>query len=292
MDEVELLRSVGVGIAHWTDQPAKTGCTVIVLPAGAVASGEIRGGAPATREFGLLDPMASVQTVDAIVLSGGSAFGLAAGDGVVEALESAGRGYATSFGRVPIVVGLSLYDLGVGRADIRPGPAAGRAAAVTALTGEVEALRGSVGAGAGATIGKWGGATTSRASGLGVAVVSRSRVWVMALVAVNAFGFVGVEPPPLDVDEPVLPSIGENTTIGVVLTNAAVDKLMCHRLAQGAHGGYARSIFPAHTAVDGDAVVAAGVGLDRAVEVHPLWLRAAAEAAMARAVLDAAAAAG
>lgn len=278
-------------MAHWTDHQARTGCTVIVLPAGSVASGEIRGGAPASREFGLLDPLASVQTVDAVVLSGGSAFGLAAADGVVDALETAGRGYPTAYGKVPIVVGLSLYDLGVGRADVRPGPAEGRAAAVIALDGVVQTLRGPVGAGAGATAGKWGGPATSRAAGLGVAVAARDPAWVMALVAVNAFGYVGVDPPH-ELDEPVLPPIGENTTIGVVLTNAAVDKPACHRLAQGAHGGFSRSIFPSHTAVDGDAVVAAGVGRQGAVQCHPLWLRAAAELAMSQAVLDAGTASG
>ncbi len=286
MDEKGLLRAAGVGVAHWTHEEAMTGCTVFVLPAGSIASGEIRGSAPATREFGLLEPLASVQTVDAIVLSGGSAFGLAAGDGVVDALETAGRGFATRFGNVPIVVGLSLYDLGVGRADIRPGAAEGRAAALLALDGQVQDLRGSIGAGAGATIGKWGGPDTTGSGGLGVGGVVLESAWVMAIVAVNAFGYVGSSAPS-EIGEPVMPPIGENTTVGVVLTNAAVDKAMCNHLAQGAHDGYVRSIFPVHTAVDGDAVVAAGVGLRDAVEANPMWLRAAAELAAAHAVLDA-----
>lgn len=286
MDEKGLLRAAGVGVAHWTDEEAKTGCTVFVLPAGSIASGEIRGSAPATREFGLLAPLASVQTVDAIVLSGGSAFGLAAGDGVADVLEAAGRGFVTRFGNVPIVVGLSLYDLGVGRADVRPGAAEGRAAASLALEGRIQALRGPVGAGAGATTGKWGGPATTASGGLGLGVVVLGSAWVMAIAAVNAFGYVG-RSALAEIGEPVMPPIGENTTIGVVLTNVAVDKAMCHRVAQGAHDGYARSIFPAHTAVDGDAVVAAGVGLREAVEANPMWLRAAAEQAAAQAVLDA-----
>lgn len=256
----------------------------MVLPEGSVASGEIRGSAPATREFGLLDPLASVQSVDAIVLSGGSAFGLSAADGVVGELEAAGRGFPTAFGPVPIVVGMSLFDLGVGASDVRPGPAEGASTARAALAGEVHELVGLLGAGTGATSGKWGGPTTAGAAGLGFDLIEMGEIWVAALVAVNAFGFVGSSLPH-DVSEPWKPAIGENTTIGVLLSNATLEKPTCHHLARAGHDGYAKSIFPAHTAADGDAVVAVATASTGAV-AHPMQMRAAAELAMARAVLS------
>ena len=280
----EILSASGIGLAHWTHAEAQTGCTVVVLPEGSVASGEIRGSAPATREFGLLDPLASVQSVDAIVLSGGSAFGLSAADGVVDELEAAGRGYPTTFGPVPIVVAMSLFDLGVGTPNIRPGPTEGAEAARAALAGEVQELNGPIGAGTGATSGKWGGPATTRAAGFGFHMIQLGEVWVAALVAVNAFGFVGSSPP-AEVGEPWKPAIGDNTTIGVLLTNATLEKSACHHLARAGHDGYAKSIFPAHTAVDGDAVVAAATASTGAL-AHPMQLRAAAELAMAHAVLS------
>jgi len=175
----------GVEIGHWTDAGARTGCTVIVLPPGVVASGEVRGGAPATREFALLAPQRLVQAIDAIVLTGGSAFGLAAADGVVEALEAEGRGYPTAHGRVPIVVAMALYDLGAGDPAVRPGPAEGRLAASN-RSGHT--AMGAVGAGAGATVGKWLGADRARVGGLGVATVRRGELTVTAVLAANAAG--------------------------------------------------------------------------------------------------------
>src|SRR5438477_3739022 len=144
-----------VRVGHWTDSAELPGCTAILLPEGATASGEVRGGAPATREFELLAPERTVEQVDAIVLSGGSAFGLAACDGVVRWLEERGRGFPTADGRVPIVVGASLFDLAVGDSSVRPGPAEGRAACEAAREGEPAVGR--VGAGTGATVGKWRG---------------------------------------------------------------------------------------------------------------------------------------
>ncbi len=175
----------GVEIGHWTDAGARTGCTVIVLPPGAVASGEVRGGAPATREFALLAPQRLVQTIDAVVLTGGSAFGLATADGVVEVLEAEGRGYPTAHGRVPIVVAMALYDLAEGDPAVRPGPAEGRLAASNRSS---HAAVGAVGAGAGATVGKWLGADRARAGGLGIATVRRGELAVTAVIAANAAG--------------------------------------------------------------------------------------------------------
>ena len=175
----------GVEVGHWTDAEARTGCTVVVLPPGTVASGEVRGGAPATREFALLAPERLVDCVDAVVLTGGSAFGLAACDGVMEALEAEGRGFAAPHGPVPIVVGMALYDLGVGDPAVRPAATAGRTAAAnrspTVPTGRV-------GAGAGATVSKWRGRDRAADAGLGAAVVRRGALTVTALVAANAAG--------------------------------------------------------------------------------------------------------
>ena len=126
----------GITVGHWTDEQARTGCTVVRFPEGTVASGEVRGGAPATREFALLDPTMLVQRLDAVVLSGGSAFGLAAADGVMVQLEDEGVGFETAAGRVPIVVGMSLFDLGEGDGSVRPGPDQGRAAAAAATAGQ------------------------------------------------------------------------------------------------------------------------------------------------------------
>lgn len=254
----------GVRVGHWTDAEARTGCTVVLLPEGTVASGEVRGGAPATREFALLDPTMMVTRLDAVVLSGGSAFGLAAADGVMGHLADAGVGFQTVGGRVPIVVAMSLYDLAVGDPTTRPTADDGRRAAQAAHAGAVET--GGVGAGTGATVAKWRGPEHRRPGGL-VTATRRGRdgLLVAALVAVNAFGEPGVDPG--DVADGSVAgsdlgdgSLGTNTTIGVVVTNARLDKVGCHLLAQSAHDGLARSVSPAHTSVDGDAFVAAATG--------------------------------
>lgn len=258
----------GVRVGHWTAAEGTTGCTVIVFPEGTVASGEVRGGAPATREFAMLEPSAMVQHVDAVVLSGGSAFGLATVDGVMSGLAEAGRGFETSAGRVPIVVGLALFDLAEGQ--VRPGPAAGRAALDRALDSWSAITYGGVGAGAGATVGKWR-PDRRRPGGLGYAEMSRQaatsegesvEVRVAALVAVNAVGDLDdgsiqfeSEAGRLDAAAPF-----ENTTIGVVWTNAGLDKIECRLVAESGHDGLARALIPAHTRYDGDALVAASLG--------------------------------
>lgn len=282
---------VGVGVGHWSDHDAMTGCTVVVFPEGTVASGEVRGGAPATREFALLDPTRTVASVDAVVMSGGSAFGLAAGDGAMRVLEAAGRGFETAAGRVPIVVGMGIYDLAVGRADVRPGPAEGAAAtsaALAAIDGPVAVGR--VGVGTGATLGKWRGREHARAGGLGAAVVRRDDVVVAALVVVNAVGEIddGVaaaaildgawEGWPAPVGDP---EGAEATTVGLVVTNAALDKVGCHLVAQGGHNGLARALVPAHTRGDGDAIVAAATGeVEAPVDVVRLLATMAVESAV------------
>ena len=179
----------GVEVGHWTDPDARTGCTVVVLPEATVASGEVRGGAPATRDFALLEPGRLVDHVDAVVLSGGSAFGLAAADGVVDELEAQGRGFPTTAGAVPIVVAMALFDLGVGDASVRPDATAGRSA-FQARTAHVET--GSVGAGTGATVGKWRGPQAAIPGGLGAAAVVRRRDGIDRPIPFLPFAILGL----------------------------------------------------------------------------------------------------
>ncbi len=264
----EAVVPTGVHVGHWSDANAQTGVTVVVLPPGTVASGEIRGGAPASREFSLLDPIRTVHHVDAVCLSGGSAFGLAAADGVLSGLEADGRGFPTPAGKVPIVVGMSIFDLAVGDASVRPGPVQGRAAYDSASS---DFATGRVGAGTGATLGKWKGAHATRHGGFGVATVRSGEAMVTALVVVNALGEIddgNARQLVARNDHGAWPgtgrfALGQNTTIGVIVTNATLDKVGCHLLAQSAHDGLAHAVFPPHTGADGDGFVAAATG-----EVH------------------------
>ena len=258
----------GVRVGHWTHTDAQTGCTVVLLPEGTVASGEIRGGAPATREFALLDPQRLVSTIDAVVLSGGSAFGLAAGDGVMGWLEQQGRGFPTKAGPVPIVIGMSLYDLTVGDGTIRPTAAHGAEAAAAAADGRHEV--GLVGAGTGATVGKWGGPDTTTPGGLGSATIRSGDIVVSALIAVNALGWIDDGTTTADPGPRWAPAEADfgNTTIGVVATNARLDKGDCHLAAQSGHDGFARALQPAHTSADGDALVVAATGTVDADPAH------------------------
>lgn len=229
----------------------------------AIASGEVRGSAPATREFALLDPTAIVDRIDAVVLSGGSAFGLAATDGAVRELESDGRGFETEYGNVPIVVGMSLFDLGVGSPSARPTEKDG-ADAVRSAAAHFDI--GPVGAGCGATVAKWLG--EPQPGGIGHASIRAGDVVVEAVVAVNAYGellsaasglgaYEGIAAGDFDWEALARPfKTAENTTIGVIITNAALTKTECSAMAKAGHDGMARALFPAHTAVDGDALVA------------------------------------
>jgi L-aminopeptidase/D-esterase-like protein len=273
----------GIRVGHWTGPD--TGVTVVWAPSGTVGSGEVRGGAPATRETALLDPTRLVERVDAVVLTGGSAFGLAAADGVVRFLAERGQGFPTAAGPVPIVVAAALFDLPVGRA---PGPEEGWAAAVDAARAE-PAVSGRIGAGRGATVGKWRGRDHAVPGGLGTAAVRAGDATVGALVACNALGDVigpdgrvlaGSTAPPEAQPFPA-PTPFEHTTLVVVATDARLPKTECHLLAQSAHDGLAQAIRPAHTRYDGDfaAVLATGE-----VDAHPDRLRMAATDAVARAV--------
>lgn len=281
----------GIRVGHFTDRDAATGCTVVLGDRPFVGSGEVRGSAPATREFSLLDPSATVGLVDAVVLCGGSAFGLAAADGVVSWLEDQDRGFPTPGGRVPIVVGMSLFDLTVGDGSVRPTATNGAAASASARPGDVEL--GSVGAGTGATVSKWRSGDEPVPGGLVSAAVTDGDLVVAALAAVNCFGDVvgsalAAEPQPswvrpappadpgasADRGAPGDPgtSVGTNTTIGVVATNAAADKAVCHHMARGAHDGLARAVSPPHTSVDGDAFVALATGEVPAGQDQLRWM--------------------
>ncbi len=282
----------GVTVGHWTSPAGDTGCTVVLMPEGTVASGEVRGGAPATREFALLDPMRMVQHIDAVVLSGGSAFGLSTADGVMRFLAEAGRGFATAGGVVPIVVGMCIYDLTVATSGTRPNAESGHSAALAATDGPV--LAGRVGGGAGATYRKWWGREGARPGGVGMATVRDGDAVVSALVVVNALGDIDPGdgslrdmPPHLTIspDLDAEPVFGTNTTIGVVVTNAKLDKIQCQLLAQGGHDGFARTLVPSHTAADGDAIVAAATGsANGPAEADPVQLRVMATESVTRAI--------
>jgi L-aminopeptidase/D-esterase-like protein len=259
-------------IGHWTGPT--TGVTVIVAPAGTVGSGEVRGGAPATREFALLEPTRTVARVDAVVLTGGSAFGLAAADGVMRFLAERGQGYVTAGGVVPIVPTAAIFDL-VESGGVVPGADEGYAAAVAASTA-APIERGRVGAGRSATVGKWRGREHAAPGGFGFAEVevddANGVAKVVACAVVNAVGDVvgpdggvlaGTRAPGTGA---AFPSgvFGDderaNTTLVVIATDAALDKVGCHLVAQSAHDGLARALRPAHTRFDGDLAIALATG--------------------------------
>lgn len=270
----------GVTVGHWDDPVARTGCTVVLLPEGTVASGEVRGDAPATRELELLDPSRTVQHADAVVLSGGSAFGLSVADGVMGWLVEHDRGYPTDGGRVPIVPTMALYDLAVGEpgpdgtTTRRPGPAEGRAACEAAIATPAS---GPVGAGCGATIRKWLTPDDRVDGGLGIAARDLDGVTVTAIAAVNAFGDLA-DRAEADLAAGRRPSgqlfSTSNTTLVVVLTDAPLDKRACHAVARSGHDGLARALLPVHTAGDGDAVVACATGTGAEAPIETVRLLA------------------
>ncbi len=282
-----MILAPGFGVGHWTG--AATGVSVVLCPAGTVGSGEIRGGAPATRETALLDPTRTIECVDAVVLSGGSAFGLATADGVMEWLVEHDRGFPTRGGRVPIVPGAAIYDL-VASGNEVVGAAEGRAAAEEAARGG-PAISGAVGAGRGATVGKWRGPDHATPGGLGVATASVGEATIGALAVVNAVGDVvdgagdplaastapdGTPPFPDDL------FTGEATTLVVIATDASLTKPECHLVAQSGHVGIAHAIHPSHTRHDGDLVVALASGT--AGDAHLDRLRVSAVDVVAEAV--------
>ncbi len=253
----------GVRVGHWTDAQARTGCTVIVPPEPNVTAFEVRGAAPGTRETALMAPGMSVESVQAILLTGGSAFGLAAADGLMRALEEEGRGHLTPSGPVPIVPAAVIYDLLVGESSVRPGPEQGAAAYHSASDRPVEA--GPIGAGTGATVGGWRGAFQQ--GGLGSFSVRVGRATVGALVVVNAVGDVfTLEGTPLTggslvPESPdVTPTTRANTTLIVVATDAELTRSELTRVAIRAQDSLAACVRPTHTRYDGDAAFAVSCG--------------------------------
>ena len=295
----------GVSVGHWTNLEAATGCTVVLTAAGAVGGVAVRGGSPGTRETDLLDPIRRVNQVHAVLLSGGSAFGLAAASGVQQWLEERGIGFDAPQGPVPIVPAAILYDLGVGRSDVRPDGAAGYAAC-DASDDSTMAV-GSVGAGTGATVAKAFGIEGAVKGGIGSAhCVLPDGVSVGAAVAVNAWGGIydhrdgGLIAGPRDDDGAMADSVqvmltGEtsarssalaNTTIGVVATDAKLDKMQANFAASTCQDGLALAIRPCHTPSDGDTMFCLATGRNSAA-VNLMAIVAAATHVTALAVLDA-----
>ena len=270
----------GIEVGQFTDTRRPTGCSVVIARDGAVAGVDVRGAAPGTRETDLLDPANLVQHVHAIMLSGGSAFGLDAATGAVRWLEEQGVGLDVGVGRIPLVPAAVLFDLTVGDMKIRPDAAAGYAACQAAS--RQPPAQGNVGAGAGAVIGKMFGQRYAMKGGIGTASVRVGNVTVGALIACNAVGDV-MSPHTAQVmagsrtdsgtqlrdtrkallaGEAPRPLItGSNTTIGVIATDAQITKVQAQRLATVGHDGLARSINPVHTMSDGDTLFALGTGL-------------------------------
>jgi L-aminopeptidase/D-esterase-like protein len=276
----------GVRVGHRSR--AGTGVTVVLLPAGSVGSAEVRGGAPATRELDVLDPGRTVARVDAVVFAGGSAFGLAAAQGVMRYLAERGQGYPTAGGPVPIVPTACIFDLLEGSGP-PPGDTDGYDACVAAARDEALAT-GRVGAGAGATVGKWRGRDHAVDGGLGIGSTEIDGARVAALAVVNAVGdvvaadgsIVAGSTAPADTPAFAHPEPFEerrdNTTLTVVVTDAVLDKAGCALLARGAHDGFARALRPAHTRFDGDVAIAVATGArpaDPATNVDRLVLAAA-----------------
>ena len=307
----------GILAANVTNEAAGTGCTVVICEAGAIGAVDVRGGAPATRETDLLRPEETVHQLHAVVLSGGSAYGLAAACGVADELERAGIGLDVGMGLVPIVSSACLFDLGVGAFDVRPTITDGAEAARSALRERGMApedrtplQRGNVGAGTGCSVGKVAGPTRAMKSGLGEAVVTAGELVCGAISAVNAVGDV-VDPrtgepiagvltedrtglgSSIDVllsvtDGRVRMGLGEldprtNTTISCVVTNARLTKAQATKVAQMAADAYAHAIRPTHTTNDGDTIFVMATGeVDMPVDV----VGVVATKALERAIVD------
>ncbi|HJA28528.1 MAG TPA: P1 family peptidase [Candidatus Olsenella pullicola] len=293
----------GIYVGHATNEKAGTGCTVIACPEGATGGVDVRGGAPATRETDLLRPEETVEVLHAVVLSGGSAYGLSASCGVAEELERRGYGLDVGVARVPIVSGACLFDLACGDPTIRPSVEDGRAACASALDGAGAPLaRGNVGAGTGCTVGKLAGPERAMKSGLGECVECAGELLCGAISAVNACGDVrdpdtgekiaglrneggtlGSSVEALLGGYATMPLSRTNTTISCVVTNARLTKAQATKVAQMAADAYAHAITPTHTTNDGDTVFVMATG---AVEAPVDVVGALAVRALARAIAD------
>ncbi|MDH3540675.1 MAG: P1 family peptidase [Acidimicrobiia bacterium] len=255
----------GIEVGHWTDPNAETGCTVISVPEPNVAAVEVRGAAPGSRETSLLETGMRIEQIQAILLTGGSAFGLSAADGVVSALVSDGRGHDTGVARVPIVPAAVIFDLYPGDSTVRPGPDAGEAAYRARNSSAVES--GSIGAGTGATVAKWRGFEHMAPGGIGNGLRTYGDLSVGSLVVTNGVGDVftidgeSLTGGPSEPGPPQLvPPAQTNTTLVVVATNARLSRSELTRLCVRAHDAMATCIRPAHTRFDGDIAFAVSCG--------------------------------
>ena len=274
----------GVSVGHWTDLAGQTGCTVILAPGGAVGGVDVRGGAPGTLGTDALHPGRVMQEAHAVLLTGGSAFGLAAATGILRYLEE--RGVGASFGTVtiPIVAGAVIFDLLTGDAGARPDAEAGYAACAAATRRPVQ---GTIGAGTGATVAKAGGGEEMRPGGLGIASASAGDAIVTAVMVANSLGGIWDDErhewvAPLtgwDRASSLIP--GANTTIGAVGTDARLTKEQANRVATVAHDGIGRAVRPAHTLYDGDTLFCLATG---AVAASPDAVEAVAADVVARAI--------
>ena len=276
----------GVSVGHWTDPVGRTGCTVILAPGGAMAGVDVRGGAPGTLGTDALRPGRLVERAHAILLTGGSAFGLDAAGGVMRYLEESGVGYPIGAARVPVVAGAVIFDLPTGDVRARPDAAAGYAACLEA-TGQPET--GAVGAGTGATVAKAGGGPPQPA-GLGVASEAAGPAVVAAVMVANSVGAIwdderhGWVAPLAPGEGAPGPVAGANTTIGVVVTDAQLTREQANRVAAVAHDGIARAVRPAHTRFDGDTVFCLATGEVPASAAVPDLVEVAAAELVARAI--------
>lgn len=292
----DVLLPEGVTVGHWTDREGWTGCTAVLAPPGTVSAGEVRGGGPGTREFYLLSPATSTPGAHAFLLSGGSAFGLAAADGVVAWHDERGLGFETPAGKVPLVSGAVVYDLALGDSRARPGPDAGYAACEAAgSTFE----RGNVGAGTGCTAGKLDGEAGWTKTGLGAATTRVGEATLTAIAVVNPFGDVlaadGSMLAGLWRDgrpAPTVPALrevvgpqptGQATTLVCLVTDARLTKTEAWIASRSASAGVARALSPAATAVDGDLVACLSTG---DVETDPFMLSVFAAEVAAEAIRD------
>lgn len=273
----------GIRVGHAQNWEAGTGCTVIIIEKGAVAGVDVRGGAPGTRETDLLSPVNMVQKVHAIYLAGGSAFGIDGASGVMEFLEGKGIGFEAGTVKVPIVPGAVIFDLNVGNPYIRPDREMGYQACLNA--DEQTVKEGCIGAGTGATVGKYYGISRCMKGGIGTASIQVNDLLVGVLVVVNAFGdiidsstgkilagtlnkeknqFAQTNQLLINKVSQESESFFQNTTLGVVATNASLSKSEAKRLSMSAHDGFARSILPSHTLYDGDIIFSLATGETKA----------------------------
>ncbi len=277
MKEIGIMEIGGFRVGHAQNAEAGTGCTVLLMDEMSPAGADVRGGGPASRETQLLSPLAHAEAVNAILLSGGSAFGLDAAGGVMKYLSERGIGFETGIAKVPLVIESCLFDLGVGRADVRPDAEMAYEACENASHDAPE--EGNIGAGTGCSVGKYRGMERAMKSGFGTFAIEVGPFKVGALAAVNALGDIYEDGQQmaglLNAEKTALSNTlnelfadveaaskltNANTTLGIIVTNAKMTKTQLTKVAGMAHNGYARAIRPVHTMADGDSIYAVSTG--------------------------------